>query len=299
MRATRQDSWLDDQPVLEVGPFRFRLSTPFAGLADQIRDLYADFPWHGAESLADFSLVLRPPVWWRRYIRQSVIGDADRTAPFVPLPLSHGLVACEMGLNWTTALTQLQYLTLHASGVALGERSVIMSGESGSGKSTLAAGLGYRGWRFLNDEFALLDPATGSQLPFPRPTSLKNDAIPVMQAWIDAARFSSPFPETPKGTICYLRPPADAVARMHEPGTPALILFPLFARDAQPELIRMPPSEALVRLVAGSANYEAMAERGFECLTQLINRAPAFWLRYKNFDEADTLIREALEGRHG
>ena len=36
-----------------------------------------------------------------------------------------------------------------------------MTGQSGSGKSTLATLLAARGWRFMGDEFALLDPASG------------------------------------------------------------------------------------------------------------------------------------------
>jgi HprK-related kinase A len=282
-------------PVLHVGPLRFHMATPLPALAAQMRALYADYPWHGPEALADFHVIVRPPVWWRRWLRPSVIGDTDLSAPFVPLPASHALVAAEMSLNWTTALTQLRYLTLHASGVALGDASVIMSGESGSGKSTLAAGLGYRGWRFFSDEFTLLDPATGLHLPYPRPTSLKNDAIPVMQSWIAADRFSMPFPKTQKGTICYLRPPRDAIAQMDVPARPRLIIFPLFGRDAKPELIRLPPSEVMVRLVAGSANYDGMGAAGFECLTTLVNDCPAYWLRYSSFDEADAMIRQALK----
>ena len=57
-----------------------------------------------------------------------------------------------------------------------------MTGVSGAGKSTLSALLGERGWRFLGDEFVLIDPDTGNIAPFPRPISLKNEAIAAIEA---------------------------------------------------------------------------------------------------------------------
>jgi HprK-related kinase A len=212
----------------------------------------------------------------------------------VPLPISHAMVAMEMALNWTTALCSLRFLTLHASGVERNGHSIIMPGESGSGKSTLAAGLGYRGWRFLSDEFALIAPDTLTHHAYPRPTSLKNEAIEAMKAWIDPVRFSKNFPGTQKGNICYLRPDINSIKHMHKTAVPKLIVFPAFSHDHPPELAPMSASEAMVRMVAGSANYDKLGEDGFNCLTKLVKHCPAYWLSYRTFDEADMLLSKAL-----
>jgi HprK-related kinase A len=296
MTAEPASELLTARPILEVGPHRFHVASPVVSLRREMQTLYADYPWLDRGQIGDFHVEVRPPSLLRRYIRTNVIGDTDLQAPFVPLPQSHALVAMEMALNWSTALCSLRFLTLHASGVERGGRSIVMPGESGSGKSTLAAGLGYRGWRFLSDEFALLDPDTGLHHAYPRPTSLKNDAIPVMKDWIDPARFSKTFPDTQKGEICYLQPEIASIKRMHETAVPKLIVFPAFSKDYAPELVPMTPSEAMVRMVAGSSNYDKLGERGFECLTALVNNCPAYWLSYRNFDEADTLLSEALGG---
>jgi HprK-related kinase A len=296
MTAVDAPSQLASHPILEVGPHRFHVSTPVTSLAQDMRALYADYPWLDETHIGDFHVAVRPPNLLRRYVRANVIGDTDLQAPFVPLPLSHALVAMEMALNWSTALCSLRYLTLHASGVERDGHSIIMPGESGSGKSTLAAGLGYRGWRFLSDEFALLDPDTMLHHAYPRPTSLKNDAIDVMKSWIAPSRFSKTFPDTHKGEICYLQPQIESIRRMHETAAPKLIVFPAFSRDYPPELVSMTESEAMVRMVAGSSNYDKLGERGFECLTKLVSQCPAYWLSYRNFDEADALLSEVLRG---
>jgi HprK-related kinase A len=296
MTVVSASAKLAARPILEVGPHRFHVSTPVPALAREMLDLYAEYPWLDDSHIADFRVTVRPPSLLRRYVRTNVIGDTDLQAPFVPIPMSHALVAMEMALNWSTALCSLRFLTLHASGVERGGYSIVMPGESGSGKSTLAAGLGYRGWRFLSDEFALLDPDTGLHHAYPRPTSLKNDAIDVMKAWIDPARFSKPFPGTQKGDICYLQPEINSLRRMHETAVPKVIVFPAFSRDHPPELAPMTSSEAMVRMVAGSANYDKLGERGFDCLTRLVEQCPAYWLSYRNFDEADELLSGALRG---
>jgi hypothetical protein len=124
--------------------------------------------------------------------------------------------------------------------------------------------LGDRGWRFMGDEFALLEPASGRLHPFPRPVSLKNEAIGVMAREVGAERFGPAMEGTPKGRIQHLRPNREAIAGMREPARPALILFPRFgkARDLRP----VGPAEAFMRLTQASTNYVAMGEQGYEAV---------------------------------
>src|ERR1700754_2380564 len=135
---------------------------------DALARLYAAYP-KPADGLADFTVRLEPEKPWRRLLRPSVAIRGDFTLPdAAPLSLAHGLLAAEMGMNLQMALGQRRYLILHASAVERDGRALLMTGHSGAGKSTLAAILGERGWRFMGDEFALLDPATGLVHAFPR-----------------------------------------------------------------------------------------------------------------------------------
>ncbi|KAK0358481.1 hypothetical protein LTR94_035283, partial [Friedmanniomyces endolithicus] len=115
-----------------------------------------------------------------------------------------------MGMNLQVALGHRRHLLLHAAAVERGGRAIVMTGESGAGKSTLATLLGARGWRFMGDEFVLLDPATGMIHAFPRLVSLKNRAIAAVAAALPDARFGPLLTGTPKGDIRHLVPDARA-----------------------------------------------------------------------------------------
>ena len=47
---------------------------------------------------------------------------------------------------------------IHGAALVRDERAVVLAGRSHAGKSTLAAWLTFRGWGFLTDEAALVDP---------------------------------------------------------------------------------------------------------------------------------------------
>lgn len=222
-------------------------------------------------------------------MRPSVAIAGDFTLPeAVPLPLRLGLLAAEMGMNLQLALGERRFLLLHAASVERDGRALILTGESGAGKSTLATLLGSDGWRFMGDEFALIEPVTGMAHPFPRPSSLKNESIDAALAMLDPSRFGPVLNDTPKGRIRHVMPPVDALAAMHTSAAPALVLFP---RYGLPEAARpVPPSEAFVRLTQASTNYVALGERGFAALTGLVEGVPSVALDYPDMPTARRMI---------
>lgn len=274
---------------LGIGPARFRIGSAWAEPIAQLRALYAAYP-QDEDRVADFTVRLEPAGLARRWLRPSVRIAGDHMLPdALPMALRHGLLAAEMGMNLQMALGWRRHLLIHASSAAKDGRALVMTGESGSGKSTLAALLGERGWRFMGDEFALLDLASGGVHPFPRLVSLKNEAIAAMKAEVyDPARFGPLMQATPKGDIRHLVPPCEAIQRMHEPATPALLLFPRygFARDVRP----VGQGEAFMRLTQASTNYVALGEMGFEALHRLVTGVPALAVDYESGDEAIAMI---------
>lgn len=273
---------------VRVGPVGYRVGSAWRAPVAALARLYEGYP-APPDGIADYTVRLEPARPWRRWLRPAVTLRGDYTLPdTAPLPLAQGLLAAEMGMNLQMALGARRWLLLHASCVEREGRALLMSGHSGAGKSTLSALLGERGWRFMGDEFALLDPATGLVSPFPRPVSLKNGAIAVMAGEVAGSRLGPLIPATPKGDIRHLRPPADAIARMDEPARPALLLFPQFgqAEDVRP----VGAVEAFVRLTQASTNYVALGETGFAALTTLATGVPAFGIDYPDTAAALRLV---------
>ena len=274
---------------LQVGPVAFRIGSEWRKPVEALRQLYAGYP--SPAGACDFTVRLEPEKPWRRWIRPSVAIHGDYVLPDAsPLALEHGLLAAEMGMNLQMALGQKQFLLLHASTVERDGKALLMTGASGSGKSTLAAILGDRGWRFMGDEFALLDMDNGQLHPFPRAVSLKNQSIYVMEELVAADRFGPVLRGTPKGTIRHLRPNEAAIARMGEAATPALILFPRFGGDLEAAIRPVGQAEVFVRLTQASTNYVSLGERGFSALSRLVTGLPARAVDYPDTQSAVSQI---------
>lgn len=259
--------------ILRVGPVGFRLGSDWRAPITAVEALYRDYP---KPDFADYTVRLEAEHVWRRWIRPSVrIGGDYRLPEAAPLPLGQGLLAAELGMNLQMALGHRRHLLLHAAVVERDGRAVIMSGISGAGKSTLALLLAQHGWRFLSDEFALIEPDTGLVVPFPRAVSLKNESLSVIPAgsWVGPLLAG-----TPKGDIRHVAPSVEALAAMDRPAEPVLLLFPRFGFPAATRVL--PPAESFVRLTQASTNYVALGEAGFRAMVRLRSTVPAIAFDY-------------------
>jgi HprK-related kinase A len=260
------------QFAVRVGPIGFRIGSAWRAPIAAMEALYADYG--RLTSVPNYTVRLEPERPWRRLFRPAVAIRGDHILPdALPLPLAQGLLAAEMGMNLQIALGERRFLLLHAASVEKDGRGLILTGESGSGKSTLSALLGINGWRFMGDEFTLLEPGTGLMHPFPRPVSLKNASIAALEAFLPDDRFGPRLIGTPKGNIRHLKPDAAAIATMDQTAIPRLILFPRFGFEAA--VRNVPAGETFVRLTQASTNYTALGERGFDSLTKLVTSVPA------------------------
>lgn len=291
------DRWFSH--TVRVGPFTFRLRSPLKPVIDDARRLYRDYPAEAPDGIADYMVAVLPPSRLRRWFRPKLMLACDVEIPLMaPVPREHGLLALEMGMNLQLAAGMHRFLLLHAAAVERDGSALILTGDSGAGKSTLSAYLGYHGWRFLGDEFALLRPVDGRLYPFPRPVSLKNRSIDLFRDVVPGDRFGPQFEKTIKGTIRHLLPPATAIAAMDQTTAPRLIAMPSFAAEATSATRRLAKSEAFMRLSQASTNYRVLGEAGFEALWRLVDTTPAYEISYASSQAAEALIGD-LWAKHG
>ena len=271
---------------LNTGAFTSHLRIELPHLVDEFAQMYADYTLEDPPGIDDFEIRVGSPSLLRRYFRPQAQIWVDGTGLMQPLPLDHAYPGMESSLNLAVALGDVAPLVVHSAVLERDGRALVMPAPSGSGKSTLCAALSWRGWRLLSDEITVLSFDSGNVLPNPRPVSLKNLAVEVVAGYAPQARFSRVYRDTNKGDVAYMQPPADAVARAHEPAGPGLVVAPVFRRGA-PTTVRVMERTAGFRwLIDNSVNYSSLLRTGFDLLTGFLERCELYSLTYSNLDEA-------------
>ncbi len=274
--------------VLRTGPFRSRIRTDIAHLADTIALLYADHPVEGEDGFADFQLAFRRSGGLRRWYRPQVRFDSDGRVPFQPLPLDQAFPMFEWVMNWCVSHHAHGYLIIHAAVLQRGNAGLILPAPPGSGKSTLCAALASRGWRLLSDELTLVRPQDLALLPLARPVSLKNASIGVLRNFAPQARFGPEVHGTTKGTIAHMRAPEASVvaAAGAEPARATHIVFPKYEADAPASLAPLPKARLFTGLVDNAFNYPVLGPQGFEVLGRLVEGCSGYTFSYGRLEEA-------------
>lgn len=280
-----------------MGPFVASLRSPLAEVSKAVSSLYADYPLASEGEFTDFHVAVRRPSGLRNWWKPQVVFELDGQEPFNPLPGDQGFPLLEWGLNWCVYGMCHQYLILHAAVLERGGRALILPAPSGSGKSTLCAGLLFRGWRLLSDELALICPHEGNLVPHPRPVSLKNASIQVLQGFAPEVRFGSQVEETSKGIVAHFAAPVAAIRAAGQRATPAWVVMPRYVAGAPARLRPLERSRAFMQLVENAFNYAVFGAEGFELLGSLVDGCECFTFEYSRLDEAAELFARLAE--HG
>ena len=283
---------------LRTGSFIVHLKTSIANVVEGIALLYADYPFVDQTDFADFHISLEPPRNLRRWFSRQVLFRFDGAAPFAPLPLDQALPMLEWGMNWCVSNHANSYLIIHAAVIEKDGFAAILPAPPGSGKSTLCAALVHRGWRLLSDELTLIRACDGKIMPLPRPISLKNNSIDIIQAYASDAVFSNKVSDTIKGTVALMKASADRIARATEMAHAAWIIFPQYVAGAAAQLAPLSQARAFMRVADNAFNYSLLGMQGFETLASVIDAAQCHEFTYSSLDDAvDTFARLAVPTR--
>jgi HprK-related kinase A len=270
---------------INVGSFNLRLRSTHKTFVSTFRDLYFDFPVIADDQLIDFHIDMNLLPNYRRWIRPQIIARIDGQEPFQPFATTHAMPLFEWALNWSIARQGQHQLMLHAAVLEKHGKALILPAMPGSGKSTLSAALAQRGWRFLSDEFCLIQPSSGQVVPLPRPTPLKNESIDVIRNFANEAFIGPLFPNTRKGTIGHLRAPTASVERMKETATPAWVVFPQYQSQSNVVIEPINKSAAFLKLALNSFNYTLLGSLGFNLIKNIIETCDCYTLSYSNLDD--------------
>jgi HprK-related kinase A len=272
---------------VRIGPFDVKLESGVRDIDSALHRLYRDYALlDGEDHVFNIHLRIVPTRHWRRPQARMVRLLVDGRSPHDDLPLGQALAVVEWGLNLVIALRSHSWLMLHSAAVERHGGVLLLPAWPGSGKTTLCTALVFRGWRLFSDEFGLVEPLSGAVAPIPRPMPLKNESIEVIRGFAPDAELGPTIPNTRKGTIAHVKPPAESI---HHSGTSAparWIVFPRWSAGAQFACEEMPKLDAFMMLATNAFNYEMLGESAFTAVRRLVESARCFRLVYSDLDRA-------------
>jgi energy-coupling factor transporter ATP-binding protein EcfA2 len=167
--------------------------------------------------------------------------------------------------------------SVHAAGVAVHGRGILIPGSSGSGKSTLALALARAGFGFLGDDMLFLERGSGrlEALGFPEAFDLTDDTVRLFPELGDllASERETGWPK--RQLRAEDRYGAEIVWRCQ----PSMLVFPRVAHAEQSHLATLDPGEALLELVPNILLTEsASSQRHLEALSELVSSSPCYRL---------------------
>jgi len=271
---------------IKIGPFNTSLNSSINSVFQHVKELYSAFPLVKEDEIIDFYVRLEPTSSLRRWVRPQVNFSFDGYHPFLPLPLIQAGAMFEWGLNWCIANYSHQYLIVHAAVIEYKGHAFIFPGSPGSGKSTLCAALAENGWRLLSDEMGLISLLDYQLYPVPRPISLKNESIEVIQKYSRNAVFGQTFLDTAKGTLSHLRPSNEAVYQKDISAKASKIIFPKYKQNSNTDLKPITKASTLLQLADNTFNYSVLGKTGFDTLTEVVDNADCYEFTYSNLIEA-------------
>ena len=176
------------------------------------------------------------------------------------------------------ATTSRGGLLLHAAGVNIQGRGILLPGASGAGKSTLTTWFLSRGFRYLTDELVYIPEQTTTLQALTRPLNLKQTA---RSAWWHLCDYEAHSAFILTSLKADLVSPAlfnDQPPLQESPLD--LILFPHYQTDSPFVLEKLSPAQTGAALMQCLVNARNLPDHGFSEVAGIARTIPAYRLRY-------------------
>ncbi|MBI4580278.1 MAG: hypothetical protein HY718_11285 [Planctomycetes bacterium] len=275
-----------------IGPVPVTLACEVPGIADDFHRYYrrCEVFAPATHSFRIDVVIRRSPRSLRRYFHilangreQCILRGARSVLPFV-----------EWTMNALVAKFLPHYYQIHAASVSHQGVGVILAGSPGQGKSTLAAGMLARGWSYLSDEFALIDPDTRHLEPFPKAICIKAGSFATLLEQGLPLDLKRVLHKGHKGPVSLLDPAAVRPNAVGPPCPVGLIVFPRYDPHAAPAIEPMSRAQAVFELIQVSFNFSKFRDRGFDLLAAVARKAQCVRLRSGDLVETCELLDNFL-----
>jgi HprK-related kinase A len=269
------------------------LKTDLSRLGRQYRSLYRDFEVEHPGKAGIRIEVRKSPFSWRHRRRFEVLANG-RTL-FQPDRWDSVVPHVEWAIGWELPESLPQHLQLHASSLEVNGTGVIFPGHAGAGKSTLTLGMLTRGWRYLCDEFALIDRDSKTLAPYPRAICIKEGSFGVVKELSIPVTARQRFRKGAKGWVDLVHPNRWRDDATGSSCPPRFVIFPGYRAGAAPMLTRMSRAEAVLALHEVCFNLLPRRDEALCILTDVVRQATCFRLISGEIQRTCDLVERAIQ----
>ena len=168
-------------------------------------------------------------------------------------------------------------LWMHAGVVALDDRALLIVAPSAGGKSTLVIELLRRGWHYLSDEAAPIQPGSSMVHPWPRAPARRENSGHLLRS-ADVGELPVETEPVPSDIV---RTRAVRVAG---------VLFPAFALADEPLFEPVSAGNGAMRMLGNVFNFGEHRNNALVALSRIATAVPMYSVRYSS---GQTAARDA------
>ena len=279
------------RPYTRIGPIEIALHSDMPEIAEDFAALYRGWRYAAPADARTIHMEVKAAgrtLWGAR--RYAIRGDGVEI--FARLRAAEVFPYLEWGINYRVIATRPEFLQLHAATLCYRDAGVMLVGPSGSGKSTLTAALAARGWGYLSDEFALIDPATHALHAYPKALCIKAGSFDLVRRLGLPLWNRRPYLKAFKGRVGYVSP--HEVTVRTQPCPLRLIVFPRYAGGTQPTVRPVERGRTAFLLAANAFNRHVFGDGVVPLLADVVHDVRCVALEPGDLDATCTALEKLL-----
>lgn len=182
------------------------------------------------------------------------------------------------------------FLQLHAGGVVVNNRAMLIVADHGTGKTTLVSSLLLKGYKCLSDDIILVDPDSGHFHSFLRAFKISSR----LTGYIAERQNKTFMKVTDKKKFCRINPEKISKDLFSNASKAGWIIFLKKNRSAECKLRPIGQCEAFTSLLQNSFNMEDHGYKGIETIANMVESSRCYEMNRGNVEEATELLSNML-----
>ena len=232
-------------------------------------------------------------------VHAEILGDLASVRSYIyrdgkPVEFTTGLYRLAPAIKallWQEATDRYDFLFyIHAGVVGRGDQCILLPAAAGSGKSSLTAALVHRGYRYLSDEVALIEPVTFRVPPVPLAVCVKSTAWGLMSRYYPHIAQLMGHQRVDGKLIRYV-PPAPATIQQ-TPAQVSHIVFPRYDAKATTEIRPIARSTALARMMSECWACGHLDSTIVDELIRWVTQIDCYELPFASLEDAADLVEQ-------